>query len=93
MTPVEEWQLLTTLNTEGEANLLKGLLESMDIPCLLESRVFNQEPVTLGTLGRVLVRVPRERHAEAVALLAEQLRSAASLELVGDADPGDDPRD
>jgi hypothetical protein len=66
------WEAIETLNTVSEAELIVGFLRSQGIPAQIESRYFTQEPVNLGTLGKVRVYVPEERAQEARQLLAEQ---------------------
>ncbi len=66
---VSEWEKIEVVNTVREATLLAGFLRSNGIPAAIESRFFTQEPVSIGTLGKVDVFVPRERLAEAEQLL------------------------
>jgi len=65
----DEWVTVRTLGTEEEAALLAGFLDSRDIPVVVDSRLFRQEPVTFGQLGRVEVKVPAEHEERALELL------------------------
>lgn len=64
------WELLTELSSETEAQLLQGALESVGIPCQLESLKFHAEPVNFGPLSRVRVHVLGDRLDEAREILA-----------------------
>lgn len=75
------WEAIETLNTVSEAELIVGFLRSQGIPAQIESRYFTQEPVNLGTLGKVRVYVPEERLEEARRLLAEQEAQSAEDEV------------
>jgi hypothetical protein len=57
------WTLLASYPTESEALLVEGMLQNEGVECALESRLFNQEPVSLGVLGMVRLFV-REHDSE-----------------------------
>lgn len=78
----EDWVLLASYGTDGEARLVEGMLESEGIECALESRLFRQEPVALGLLGTVRLFV-RE---------ADVTRARLLLEDSARAEPEDDDR-
>lgn len=68
----EEWPILETVGTEEEAHLIAGFLDSLEIPCAVESLRFHQEPVNFGRLGEVRLRVPTESIERARRALAER---------------------
>lgn len=84
-----EWEKIEVVNTVREATLLAGFLRSNGIPAAIESRFFTQEPVSIGTLGKVHVFVPRDRLAEAEQLL-ERLEREPFDELAAEAQEADD---
>lgn len=56
---------------QAEALVLKGLLESEEIPCLLRSRlVHSVHPFTVGDQGEVIILVPEAEAPRARLLLA-----------------------
>lgn len=56
---------------QAEALVLKGLLESEEIPCLLRSRlVHSVHPFTVGDQGEVIILVPEAEALRARLLLA-----------------------
>lgn len=67
----QTWAIVATVPTPSEAELLAGFLENQGVTVEQESRLFTQEPVSLGTMGDVRIRVPMEQAAEARRLLAE----------------------
>jgi hypothetical protein len=68
------------VDTGLEAQLIGGFLESRGIPCQQESLVFQQEPVSLGLLGRVRLHVHRSDLERARRLLEEQRTGESELE-------------
>jgi len=65
----EEWEVVRTVESEEEATIVVGFLQSSGIPAQVESLHFTEMPVNLGEMGEVRVRVPADRAGEAVALL------------------------
>ena len=56
---------------EAEALVVKGLLESEEIPCVLRSRLAHSvHPFTVGAQGEVIVLVPADEAPRARVLLA-----------------------
>lgn len=68
----ESWEVVATVGTEEEANILAGYLRANEVSAQIESLKFHQEPVNFGRLGEVRVRVPMEQRAEALRLLADR---------------------
>ncbi|MBV8202567.1 MAG: hypothetical protein JOZ15_18275 [Acidobacteria bacterium] len=64
-----EWRIAKIVETNEEATLVAGFLNSNDIPAEVESLHVEELPVNLGGLGEVRVRVPADRLDEARALL------------------------
>jgi hypothetical protein len=54
------WKVCHATAFEPEAHLVKGFLEHQGIPCLLESRRFEMDPVRTGSLGTIRILVPEE---------------------------------
>src|SRR3954470_10825790 len=54
------WKVCHATAFEPEAYLVKGFLEHQGIPCLLESRRFQMDPVRTGSLGTIRILVPEE---------------------------------
>lgn len=54
------WKVCHATAFEPEAHLVKGFLEHQGIPCLLESRRFEMDPVRTGSLGTIHILVPEE---------------------------------
>jgi Putative prokaryotic signal transducing protein len=66
----EEWVEVASTGQDEEAALIKGLLESEEIPCEVEGPSGGSPwPENLGAFGMSRVLVPPERAAEARALL------------------------
>jgi hypothetical protein len=70
--------------TEGEASVIKSLLESYGIPChyqseKLPSRIY---PVSAEGLGQIRIFVPAALGQEASRILDEHRRRQAPLHLV-----------
>ena len=56
---------------EAEALVVKSLLESEEIPCVLRSRLAHSvHPFTVGAQGEVVVLVPKAEAPRALLLLA-----------------------
>ncbi len=65
----QEWAVARVVESNEEAILAAGFLNSNGIPAEVESLHVDELPVNVGGLGEVRVRVPAERLAEAQALL------------------------
>ena len=65
----DDWVTVRTVGTEEEAAVLAGFLDSEGLPVVVDSRLFRQEPVTFGQLGRVEIKVPAADEARALELL------------------------
>jgi len=87
--------LLTRTWNDGEAMIVRQLLESRGIPCQVVSDVPHSVlPLTVDGLGEIRILVPAGRLVEARAVLAEQLRQGLEVLDGGLADrEGDDPED
>ncbi len=71
----EEIVLLMTCWNDGEAELVRHLLDAYGIPCQVVSAVpHSVYPFTVDGLGEIRILVPASRHEEASALLAEHRR-------------------
>lgn len=68
----ESWEVVATVGTDEEANILAGYLRANAVTAEVESLRFHQEPVNFGGLGEVRVRVPMEQRQEALRLLSER---------------------
>jgi hypothetical protein len=73
-----EWAIARVVESNEEAILVAGYLDSNGIPAKVESLHVDELPVNLGALGEVRVRVPAGRLEEAQALLAARDREAPS---------------
>jgi hypothetical protein len=67
-----EWEIVRTVGTDLEAELIVGYLRSNAIPAQVESIRFEQEPVNFGDMSQVHVRVPKEHQAIAKRLLDQR---------------------
>lgn len=65
----DAWVTVRTVGTEEEAAVLAGFLDSEGVTVVVDSRLFRQEPVTFGQIGRVEVKVPATEEARALKLL------------------------
>ncbi len=83
----EEWGTAKVVETNEEAVLIAGFLQSNGIPAEVESLHASELPVDVGALGEVRVRVPREHLDEALAVLA--LQEDAVLPALPDEDAED----
>ena len=82
----EDWVEVAATGDDEEAEIIGGLLESEDIPVVIEGGP-SPFPEDLGALGSTRVLVPPDRAEEARALIAEREREAES----NLADAGDNP--
>ena len=89
--------LLMRTWSDGEAELVRQILDSCDIPCLVISTVTHAVlPFNVDGLGEIRILVAPDRLQEARDLIAEHLRDG--LELIDggratDAEPGPIPKD
>lgn len=68
----ESWEVVTSVNTEEEAELVAGYLRNEDVPCRVESSHSHEFPVTVSEqLSVVRIEVPVARFGEARRLLDE----------------------
>jgi hypothetical protein len=74
---VREWGIAKVVESNEEAILVAGFLQSNGIPAQVESLHVEELPVNVGALGEVRVRVPKGRLDEALALL--EAREAGAL--------------
>jgi len=70
--PEIKWVTAHICTVENEAYLIQGFLESMDIPCVIESKKFHAEPVNFGPLSEIEIHVPSEKKEEAIRLIKEK---------------------
>ena len=93
--PTQPNRLVVRTWSDGEALLVRQLLESYGIPCQVVSDVpHTLLPLSVDGLGEIRILVPATRVDEARALLAEHLRQG--LEIVDggkDGSPGDADED
>ncbi|HEX2163682.1 MAG TPA: hypothetical protein VHM02_07010 [Thermoanaerobaculia bacterium] len=94
----ETWEVVATVGTDEEANLLAGYLRTSDVPAEVESLRFHQEPVNFGSLGEVRVRVPMEHRAAALELLSARqteglAAEAEAAERAGEAEGAGGPEE
>lgn len=68
----ELWEVVSTVGTDEEANIVAGYLRANEVSAQVESLRFHQEPVNFGGLGEVRVRVPMEQREEALRLLSDR---------------------
>jgi len=69
--------------TEGEASVIKSLLESYEIPCHYQSELPNRlYPVPAEGMGPIRIFVPAPLAEEAMRILDEHRRSEAPLHSV-----------
>ena len=68
------WKVCHATAFEPEAHLVKGFLEHQGIPCLLESRRFEMDPVRTGSLGTIRILVPEEWVPVAAKLISHRAR-------------------
>lgn len=75
-----EWEIVRTVGTDAEAQLIEGFLHANGLPAEVESVRFSQEPVNFGDMSKVHVRVPVEHRQEALRLLSDLERDDLSDE-------------
>ncbi len=69
--------------TEGEASVIKSLLESYEIPCHFQSELLSRiYPLTAESLAPIRIFVSATLADEARRILDEHLRHRAPLHLV-----------
>jgi len=73
----QDWAVAKVVESNEEAILVAGYLDSNGIAAQVESLHVEELPVNLGGLGEVRIRVPAGRLDEAQALLAARDREAA----------------
>lgn len=73
----ENWETAKIVNTEEEAALVVGFLNSNGIEAEAESLYASEFPTDLGRLAEIRIRVPAERLSEAVTLLADSETAVA----------------
>lgn len=73
-----EWRVAKVVESNEEAILIAGFLNSAGIPAQVESLHVEELPVNLGAMGEVRVRVPADRLGEAEALLEQSDEQAAA---------------
>ena len=70
---------------DGEASVIKSLLESYGIPCHYSPELPNRlYPVPAADLGQIRIYVPASLAQDARRILAEHRRDAVKLRLVDD---------
>ncbi len=65
------WVTAWETTREEEAHLVKGFLEENDIPCVMESNLFQQIPVDFDLMGKIKLLVPEDKLEEAMQLIKE----------------------
>lgn len=85
-----EEKLLMRAWDDGEASLVRQILESHGIPCRVVSDIPHSVfPVTVDGLGEIRILVPESRFDEASEILAESRRSGLEP-LTGGEPSGED---
>ena len=85
--PVE----LLRLWDDGEAELVRSLLETYSIPCRISSQIQHSIwPISVDGLGEIRILVPPDRLEEAKEILAEHRRQGMEM-IPGGKDEGDAP--
>jgi hypothetical protein len=84
----EGWEPVAEVETEDEARLMAGFLDSAGIGTEVESVASHEFPVTHGDLALVRLWVPAERLEEARRLLAE--RENAPTAEIAEGEMGED---
>jgi hypothetical protein len=89
----EDWVEVAATGQDEEAALIAGLLQSEDIPCVVEAPSGGSPwPENLGAFGVSRVMVPPERAAEARELIARREREFRQRP-VGESETPDDERE
>ena len=68
----ESWAIAKIVESEEEATLAVGFLQSNGIAAEMESLLASELPTTVGRLGEVHIVVPAEQLVEAQTLVAAQ---------------------
>jgi hypothetical protein len=68
------WKVCHATAFEPEAHLVKGFLEHQGIPCLLESRRVQVDPLRATGLGTIRILVPEEWMPVAAKLISHRTR-------------------
>ena len=72
ITIMAKWVVIKIVNGLPEAHIIKGLLESNDIPVRLEYEAIGQiYGLTVDGLGQVKILIPEEFYDEAKSLLED----------------------
>ena len=77
----EGWEPVAEVETEDEARLMAGFLDTAGVATEVESVASHEFPVTHGDLALVRVWVPAERLEEARRLLAERETASGGTEI------------
>lgn len=77
------WEIVKTVYPP-EDDIIKGLLESCEIPVILRSRegIGRVQGLSFGPLAEVMVMVPKEKLAEARELLVSRIETQQTRETV-----------
>ena len=67
----ENWVVVYTTSTEFDAHLIKGMLDSNDIPARVLSQVDTTRQFTLGNLAIVKIYVLKSDYEKAKKLITE----------------------
>ena len=96
-----DWDVVKIVGSEEEAAVVVGFLQNSGFEAAYESLLASELPTEFGRLGEVRVRVPKERAADAVALLNErenvatgdegELAGAPLADQPGEPAAGEDP--
>lgn len=80
----EEWTTLLVTCDQLEAEMIKDLLESGDIPVVLRSAKVSPYPVNIGRMGevKVMVRVLDKQAAEGVLRKLQEEAGSAGGETI-----------
>jgi len=80
----EEWTTLLVTCDQLEAEMIKDLLESGDIPVVLRSAKVSPYPVNIGRMGevKVMVRALDKQSAEGVLRKFQEEAGSAGEELI-----------
>jgi len=73
----ENWETAKIVNTEEDAALIVGFLNSNGIDAEAESLHVSEFPTDLGRLAEIRIKVPAEQLAEAATLLADSETAVA----------------
>jgi hypothetical protein len=73
----EDWEIVTVVESEEEAQLVAGYLQSRGVDCQVDSSHSSEFPATVGALGVVRLEVPVAQADEARRLLGDRERDGA----------------